>query len=211
MIVKVESPYYNVHDLKDKKVGWYGEASGGGTAFYVIGLKKGIDIRREFKLVESSPPALWPLLDRGELDAIIIFEPFVSKMLASKKYRSILGPFWQEWEKDTGLKLEMSGLAASREWYDRNQENVKKIIAVWRETASYIKANIDKVVTRYPDLTDLRDSAEVELGLRSIPPIFVTDWDSLDVSIKIMLQMLANDNVLIKHYPDSMLQRVDNN
>jgi NitT/TauT family transport system substrate-binding protein len=198
-----------LQDLKDRRVGWYGEASGGGTAFYVVGLKNGINVKKDLKLIESSPPALWPLLDRGEVDGIVIYEPFVSRMLATTQYRSILGPFWQEWKRYTGLELEMTGLAASREWYDKNPDKVKKIISVWKEASEYIKGNINEVIRKYPDLTELRNAAEIQLAVKSIPPIYATEWDSLDVSIEIMLKMLAQDSVLIKNYPANMIQKAD--
>lgn len=209
LIVRAESSYSRLQDLKNKNIGWYGEASGGGTAFYIVGLKEGVNVKDEFKLVESSPSALWPLLDRGEVEGIIIYEPFVSKMLATKKYRSILGPFWQEWKKHTGFELEMAGFACSKDWYDNNQDKVNKIISVWKETATYIKAHVGDVIRKYPELTDLTDPTEIQLAENSIPAIYAVEWGSLDVSIETMLKLLAEQGVLIKNYPKDMLKKAD--
>lgn len=209
LIVKKDSPFNSLADLKGKKIGWYGLPSGGGTSFYVLAKKKGVNILKDYKLIQSKPPALFPLIERGELDAILVYEPFVSRMLASGKYRVILGPFYQEWKKETGFEMEMAGFAAKDEWINQNHDLVKKIIKVWKETVEYIKKNPKVVLERYPAYTNLKTSQEIKLGIENIPKIYVSEWGTLDQSIQLMLNMLVQDSVLITKIPDNIIRRIE--
>lgn len=209
LIVKKDSPYNSLSDLKGEKVGWYGLPSGGGTAFYVLAKKKGINLLKDYQLIQSKPPALLPLLEKGDLDAIIIFEPFVSRMLATGNYRVILGPFYQEWEKKTGFKMEMAGFAAKDEWINQNLAVVKKIIKVWKETADYIKKHPKEVLEKYPDYTNLKTPQEIEIGVKNIPPIYTDEWGTLEQSIQLMLDMLVKDSVLITQIPKGTIRRIE--
>ncbi|MEW6609285.1 MAG: ABC transporter substrate-binding protein, partial [bacterium] len=209
LLVKKDSLYNSLSDLKGRKTGWYGLPSGGGTAFYVLAKKKGIDILKDYQLIQSKPPALPPLLEKGELDAIVIYEPFVSRMLATGNYRVILGPFYQEWEKETGFKMEMSGFAAKDEWIDQNFDLIKKLIKAWKETVDYIKNHPKEVLEKYPDYTNLKTPQEIELGIKNIPLIYTDEWGTLDQSIQLMLNMLANDSVLITQIPEGTIKRIE--
>jgi len=208
LLVKTDSPYKLLEDLKGKKIGWYGLASGGGTAFYVLSNIMGVNILKDFEMVQSSPPALWPMLDRGDVEAIIIYEPFVSRMLATKEYRVVLGPFWKEWEKRTGYKMEMTGIAAKSEWLSENPEITKKIINMWQETVDSIKSHPRKILQKYPTFTNIQSIEELDLGVKNIPIIYVDNWDNLDKSIDTMLTILVKDEVLINKFPDNMILRI---
>lgn len=209
LLVKKDSPYKSLLDLRGKKIGWYGLTSGGGTAFYVLAKKEGVNILKDYQLIQSKPPALMLLLEKGELDAIIIYEPFVSRMLATGNYRVILGPFYREWEKRTGFKMEMSGLAAKEEWINENLPLAKKIIKIWKDTVDYIKKHPKEVLLKYPNYTNLKTQQEIELGIRNIPPIYIDEWGTLDQSIQLMLNMLVQDKVLIKEIPQGIIRKIE--
>ncbi len=174
----------------------------------MLAKKKGVNILKDYQLIQSKPPALLPLLEKGELDAIIIYEPFVSRMLATGNYRVILGPFYQKWEKETGFKMEMAGFAAKDEWINQNLNSVKKIIKAWKETVEYIRKNPKEVIERYPDYTNLKTAQEIELGIEKIPPIYANEWGTLDQSIQLMLNMLVQDGVLITQIPEGTIRRI---
>jgi len=209
VIVPDTSPVVSLAELTGEKIGWYGLQSGGGTAFYVIAHELGLDVRRDFQMIDARPPALWPLLDRGEVRAIVIFEPFVSRMLATGSYRELIGPFWHEWEKKTGKKMELSGLAAFRSWLDSNEEYAQKLVAIWIEVAQYIKAHPREVLTRYAEFTKFDSEREIELGLERIPVLLNSEWGEIDQSIAQVLSILAADKVIIDRLPEELMRRVD--
>lgn len=209
VVVRTDSKSKSLNDLKGKKVGWYGLQSGGGTGFYVIAREHSIYPQKEFNLIEAKPPALWSLLEKGELEAITVYEPFVSRMLATGKFRELLGPFWREWKNRTGKVMEMSGMAASEEWLNKNPEMAKKVILMWCEAARFIQSNPRKILAKYSKFTQLESDQERILGAERIPPILATSWEGIDASIAETLQMLATDQVLIKSVPEGTIRRID--
>jgi ABC-type nitrate/sulfonate/bicarbonate transport system substrate-binding protein len=149
------------------------------------------------------------LLDKGELDAISVYEPFASRMLASGKFKEIRGPFWREWEKETGKKMEMAGLAASEDWLDKHPDTARKVIAMWCDAAYYIKENPREVLERYSRFTELKSSEELALGAQRISEILATKWDGIDESISRSLEALAADGVLIRSVPPGTIRKMD--
>lgn len=209
LLVRGDSPYTTLKDLKGKKIGWYGLPSGGGIGFYVLSHKRSINILKEFQLIQTRPPALIPLLEKREVEAIVIYEPFVSRLLATGKYRVIMGPFFKEWEEETGIPMEMAGLAASEEWLKNQKDLACKIVKMWKETANYIKENIDGVLREYPQYTGLETKEELRLGTSNIPPIYVTSWGNLDKSIVEALKILVKDKVIIEKMPENLINKVE--
>ena len=208
VVVKKESPYQSLDDLKGKKIGWYSLQSGGGTGFYVLAKKKGIDILKEYKLIDAKPPALWPLLERGEIEAIVIYDPFVSRMLATGNYRVLIGPFFKAWEEETGYEMEMTGFAATEEWLKNNRRSAEKLIKIWKETVAYIKENPEEVLRKYQDYTNLKTDREIELGVQRIPPIYVSEWSNKEASIDLMLRMLVKESVIIEEIPEGIINKL---
>ena len=46
----------------------------------------------------GAPPLLVGMLDRGDLDAILILDPFITRLMETGKYRSVgtIGKIWNE-------------------------------------------------------------------------------------------------------------------
>jgi len=208
VVVKKDSPYQSLNDLKGKKVGWYGLQSGGGTGFYVLAKKKGIDILKDYEFIDAKPPMLWPLLERGEIEAIVIYDPFVSRMLATGNYRVLVGPFFKAWEDETGYEMEMTGFAATEKWLKNNPKSAEALIKMWKETVAYIKKNPEQVLRKYQDYTNLKTDREIELGVQRIPPIYVGEWGNKEASINLTLKMLVKDSVIIEEIPEGIINKL---
>ena len=197
LLVKTDKYYKSLADLKGRKIAWYGPLSGGGTGFMAICDQSGIkDYRKEFQLIQTTPGAEGMLLERGEVDAAIAFEPIAGKLIASGKYRQILGPFWKEWEQKTGIKMEMAGMAAGVQWYSANPEVAGKLIAAWGEAIDYINKNLDTVLNDYAKFTNLNTPEEKEYGKKWIPLVYVKEWGNLDQSILEQVKVLKKSDLL---------------
>lgn len=197
LLVKTEKNYKSLADLKGRKIAWYGPLSGGGTGFMAICDQSGIkDYRKEFQMIQTTPGAEGVLLERGEVDAAIAFEPIAGKLISSGKYRQVLGPFWKEWEQMTGIKMEMSGMAAGTKWYSSNPEAADRLIAAWRETIDYINNNLDAVLNDYAKFTNLNTPEEKEYGKKWIPQVYVQEWGDLGQSIAEQVKVLKKSDLL---------------
>jgi ABC-type nitrate/sulfonate/bicarbonate transport system substrate-binding protein len=158
VVVKKSSSVNSILDARGKKIGWYGQMNGGGSGFLVLAKMNGVDPLKQIRLVQAPPAVLPRLLENGEVDGIVVFEPFVTSLLDDGRYRSVMGPFTDEWAKHYNESLELSGMAASQEWLERNKGFALWITEKWTITAMDIRSDFDSVVQRN----------KKELGLNSL-------------------------------------------
>src|SRR5690606_25114331 len=82
MVVRKDSPYQSLADLKGKKVGLYSLTSGSTAALVKVARERyQMDLRKALELVVSPPPVLAGLLQKGEIEAMINVDPLVLRML----------------------------------------------------------------------------------------------------------------------------------
>ena len=129
----------SVQHLVGKKIGWYGAQTSGGTALYLILLEMGYTPLKDFTFIDQKPITLQPTLTRKEVDAILIFEPFVSRLLSTGDYKEILGPFWKAWADKYNSPLELSGYAAKDLWIGENKKTASNLIAMWKDAVNTFK------------------------------------------------------------------------
>jgi len=91
VIVPQGSPIRTLADLKGKKVGSYAGAAGTGTVLFRTLTAKyyGYDPGKTGHLQYAAPGLLTSLIDKGELDAALNFDPLAAKAVASGKFRSV--------------------------------------------------------------------------------------------------------------------------
>ena len=91
VIVPVASPIRSIADLKGKKVGSFAGAAGTATVLFRVITSKfhGFDPAKTSDLQFAGPGLLPTLLDKGEIDAAVMFDPLAAKLEGSGKYRSI--------------------------------------------------------------------------------------------------------------------------
>ena len=91
VIVPAASPIKSIADLKGKKVGTFAGAAGTATVLFRVIASKfhGFDPGKTSDLQFAGPGLLPALLDKGEIDAAVMFDPLAAKLEGSGKYRSI--------------------------------------------------------------------------------------------------------------------------
>ena len=91
VIVPAASPIKSIADLKGKKVGSFAGAAGTATVLFRVIASKfhGFDPGKTGDLQFAGPGLLPALLDKGEIDAAVMFDPLAAKLEGSGKYRSI--------------------------------------------------------------------------------------------------------------------------
>jgi len=208
LLVPQDAPYTTLRDLKGKRVGWYGLASGGGVGFYLIAKRQDVNVLKDLALIQGKPPALMVLLEKGDLDGVLIYEPFVTQLVTTGKFRILVGPFYQEWKQHTGHPLEMAGMAASERWLRTNDGQAKRLVRAWRDAVTHIRLHTRDVLEKYSRFTELSSPAELERGLREIPPVFVSDWGNLETSVNEALTILAKDGALINQVPEGVIHQL---
>lgn len=173
LVVPNGSPIKSLKDLKDKKVA----VKVGSAAHHLLYLyleSVGLDIK-DVKLVNLSPPEIKTALSTKDIDAAILWEPWISTVEYEKVGKAIFDSH--------GLKNNVSVVITSGEFIKKYPEATKRILKVYLRAAKWIKQNpkkaaevisknsgikvpiIEKVLSRYE--YDLRFDDEAVRSLTS--------------------------------------------
>jgi ABC-type nitrate/sulfonate/bicarbonate transport system substrate-binding protein len=141
-LVKKDSPYKSLADLKGKKIGNFARVTGAYFFSAVIAKEKKLDIEKDFQSIPAETGALIALLERGEVEAINMFEPHTTRLVLSEKYRVLLD-FDVELEKLFGAPPLKSSVGMLRETVEKQPDLVKAIRGAYVEAVKMIKAGQD--------------------------------------------------------------------
>ena len=127
-LVKKDAPYKSFGDLKGKKIGNFARVTGAYFFSAVIAKEKKLDIEKDFQNVPAETGALIALLERGEVEAINMFEPHTTRLVMSGKYR-VLTDFDIELEQIFGAPPLKSTVGMLKETVEKQPGLVKAIAA----------------------------------------------------------------------------------
>lgn len=139
IIVKTNSPFKTVADLKGKKLGL---ARGSSAHYFAFNALKGagLNITKDVDLVPLLPPDARPAIETGAIDAWAIWEPYLSIALASGQYRVL--------RDHTGLGRG-NGYHLTSTKVIRDQDKVRALRILLNElaeTSSWANSNVPKVI-----------------------------------------------------------------
>jgi ABC-type nitrate/sulfonate/bicarbonate transport system substrate-binding protein len=132
MLVKAGAPHQRIEDLRGRRVG---VASLAGTSYVAtaIGLRlRGIDPQRDVQIATAPPANLIAGLERGDLDAITLWEPFITPILWSKRYRVVADPV-SIYEQAYGENFVQSGFVVSQSTYDQRRDVLRRFLRFQQE------------------------------------------------------------------------------
>ena len=180
LIVKKDSPYFSLKDLKDRKVGTRAARTALHENFAIAMKLKGIEVEKYFKLVfpakvEDSPD----LLLKGDLDAAVVGEPFASQLLATGDFRELfsLKDFWKE---TTGSPLGFVYSAAHKDWLDANKTAAKRALKTFLDAGKYINEH-PEVLEKYKETLGWKTQEELAMMQKRMPGLYLTHWNSEDI------------------------------
>ncbi|MGH7767442.1 MAG: ABC transporter substrate-binding protein [Candidatus Binatia bacterium] len=133
-LARKDSPYNSVDDLKGKPVALTPEVTTLYNLFDFMMRKRGWNIEKEFQLKKLlAPPAIIAVLEKGEVEAGLLWEAHVSRLLTGGKYKTILG-FRDELSRLLNVKvMPVIWLAGLDPWVKENGALVPKLRAAWTE------------------------------------------------------------------------------
>ncbi len=178
LVVRADSPYRRVEDLRGKAVGSLSKISGTYNTLAAILLVKGLgDPERYFQLRFGEAVPLIALLERGDVEAIAVFEAHVSRLLASGRYRTVMD-FNEEFRRLTAADNLFIALAAKPEWVTANAAVARAIRQALAEAVAAFRANPVGYLERYGrEIFGLESPAEVQLAARRLTPLYTGRWD----------------------------------
>ena len=140
VMVKADSPIKSMAELKGKRLGLFGGANAATTwLFRVLAVKYyGFDPTKDAKIHFGAPPLLIGMLEQGELDAVLILDPFITQLLESGKFRSIanLGDIWRE---KSGQEPMLVAVTVNEPWAKANPQVTRRFVTAFKEALVYLK------------------------------------------------------------------------
>lgn len=163
-------------DLAGKRISWASEAADAWLKFEVI-LNEDVGITPDqLQFVQAAPPASINLLDQGELDAILLHEPLVTKALSGFDFEVVYSPR-DVWDEMEGKPLTTVDLAWNDPWYQENQQAGVGLAKATRDTEAYVQNNIESVIDDYQDAFGLENDDQVSLAKERLDRVYPTEWN----------------------------------
>ena len=134
VLVRKDSSYNTVEDLKGKPVALTPEVTTLYNLFDFMMRKRGLNIEKDFQLKKLlAPPVIIAVLEKGDVEAGLLWEAHVSRLLTGGKYKTILG-FRDELSRLLNVKvMPVIWLAGLEPWVKENGALVPKLRAAWTE------------------------------------------------------------------------------
>jgi ABC-type nitrate/sulfonate/bicarbonate transport system substrate-binding protein len=176
-LVKKDSPYKALADLKGKKIGNFARVTGAYFFSAVIAKEKKLDIEKDFQNIPAETGALIALLERGEVEAINMFEPHTTRLVLSGKYRVLLD-FDIELEQLFGAPPLKSSVGMLKETVEKQPGLLKAIRGAYVEAVKMIKAGQDKdfFEAKAKEFFNLSTPEQIAAGIKQNRQNFAELW-----------------------------------
>jgi NitT/TauT family transport system substrate-binding protein len=192
VLVPANSPAKSLEDLKGKKIGSYAGAAGTATALLRVVTSKffGYDPAKTNHLQFAGAALLPELLDKGELDAVLLFDPIAVRALASGKFKTIAN-LPTVYKEKVGQDFLWIGYASNDDFMGKHPEALKSFNRAWVEAVAYVKSHpeVFEPVAKQLGL----DAAGTKLLRERVIADYVTEWTEKDIAALRTFRDLANE------------------
>ena len=176
-VVKKESPYKSFADLKGKKIGNFARVTGAYFFSAVIAKEHKLDLEKDFQSIPAETGALIALLERGDVEAINMFEPHVTRMVMSGRYR-VLVDFDIALEEIFGAPPLKSTVGMLKETVEKQPQLVKALRGAYADAVQMIKKGQDEdfFKSKAKEFFNLSTPEEVAAGIKVNKDNFADKW-----------------------------------
>jgi ABC-type nitrate/sulfonate/bicarbonate transport system substrate-binding protein len=176
-LVKKDAPYKSFGDLRGKKLGNFARVTGAYFFSAVIAKEKKLDIEKDFQNIPAETGALIALLERGEVEAINMFEPHTTRLVMSGKYRMLLD-FDIELEQIFGAPPLKSTVGMLKDTVEKQPQLVKSLRSAYMDAVQMIKSGQDEdfFKLKAKELFNLSTPDEVSAGMKQNKANFADKW-----------------------------------
>lgn len=133
-LVRKDSPYKTVEDLKGKAVAITPEVTSLYNMFDFIMKKRGINIEKDFQLKKiAAPAAIIAVMEKGDVEGALLWEAHASRLVATGKYNVIM-LLRDEMRKSLNAPVKLMGwIGALDPWVKSNPDMIPRFRAAWSE------------------------------------------------------------------------------
>ncbi|MPZ86926.1 MAG: PhnD/SsuA/transferrin family substrate-binding protein [Nitriliruptorales bacterium] len=204
-VVREDAPYEDFADLQGERIGNFPRTTGAFFFSAVLADAMDLSIEDDFDSVEADVSALVALLENGEVEAVNLFEPHVSKLLTIGGYRVLLD-FDEFFEELMGARPLKATYAATPQWIEENPDTVEAVQAVLAEAIEAIKSGADEEFFRdnADELFGLTTAEQVDAGFERNRLSYVgpDEWREGDVEVQNQILQEGIDLGLLPEPPE---------
>jgi len=214
LMVRGDSPYQSPEDLMGERVGHDGLESGGMTAANIMLSEfDDIQITEDYELQLVQEPALIRLLDRGELEASFMAQPFILTAMLESDMRPVWGPGWEEWEQAEGGRSWNITIMASEQWIRDNPDLARGVTAAWDDVYNWITEDPERLKQEpFPELIGIDDPEVLDafVELVETSEYFTNRWTPEDVeAARTFIELAAEEGTIIQEAPEGSVTSLD--
>lgn len=206
VLARRDSPYQRLEDLKGKKFGVPERITGGYTSMALVVRMLGMDLEKDFRLIIGTPVGLITFLQRGEVDAILQFDPLVSRLLAEGTARELVRPN-DLWKQLTGGDMFMIGHAVHEDWLKANPDRARRLARTMLEGARYVAAH-PEAVEEAKKFLGPKSETELRLLKERMPRVYATRWDRAAIENAKLVMRKSMEFGLVERAPDQLLDEM---
>jgi len=206
--VPKNSPIKTVADLRGKRFGVWSTGAGAFKATRAAIIDSaGIDLLKDTKIVQLAPPALFKLLEKGDVDAMLNISSFtIDAASQPDRFRSIFSAN-DFWKKRTGFPIVWSApLVAWKSWIDENPTRAKNYAAAVADSFRWLRdpANLDAAVKKYGTIAGVTKPAAVVIYKQWLAEkrLFLADWSQQAIGAQWQFLEMAKRHGVIPAVPD---------
>jgi NitT/TauT family transport system substrate-binding protein len=176
-VVKKDSPYKSFGDLRGKKIGNFARVTGAYFFSAVIAKEQKLDLEKDFQSIPAETGALIALLERGDVEAINMFEPHVTRLIMSGRYRVLLD-FDIALEEIFGAPPLKSTVGMLKETVEKQPQLVKALRSAYADAVQMIKNGQDGdfFKSKAKEFFNLSTPGEVAAGMKVNKENFADKW-----------------------------------
>jgi NitT/TauT family transport system substrate-binding protein len=185
ILVRGDSPAQSLADLKGKKIGVFGGASGTtANMFMAVCIAYfGFDPRTEAQVQYGAAPLLAGLLQKGDVDAFVSLDPITTRQLFGGTVRSI-GELGAIHVQHTGVHPYVGSIQTMDGFAQQHPEAVKGFLDAWLECVNHLQNNLEEW-KRQAAAMDIKDEGEVRALMERLSPLWPTKWNATIVQDQI--------------------------
>jgi ABC-type nitrate/sulfonate/bicarbonate transport system substrate-binding protein len=203
VIVPQGSPVRHLADLKGKKVGSYAGAAGTATVLFRVLASRyfGFDPGKTGHLQFAAPGLLTSLIEKGELDAALLFDPLAARAVASGKFRSVanLGDVYKQ---QVGEDFLWIVYGTNEDVIKRSPDALTSFNRAWIEAVRWVQAN-PQIFAAYGKTLGFDHEDGVRLLRERVLKDYILRWDDRFIASLGTFARMANE-VMGKGYLDQI-------
>ncbi len=208
VFVKKDAPFKSIEDLRGRKFAAWSTGAGAFKATRAALIDGfALDVLKDTEFVQAAAPALFKLLERGDVDSMFnISSLTIAAAAQPDKYRSVFAPN-DYWKKKTGYPIVWSSpIVAWRSWVEEDRDRARALVRAQHEAWQWLRvpANVEAAIEKYGKLAAVRDEAQAQVYKDWLANhrVFLPRWDKEVVDAQWAFLEMAAAKGVIKQVPD---------